>query len=169
MKFNKNIVAFTICLAMYSPIKGEESTEEANRLSDKQEMIISEVASTAVGAVITAVANAIQSAQHQYPVSLDRAHEILQKLMDNLVEGSTFEINDVKYIVTQAQKSLTFENESQANDYQTISQEDAVALLEGYANNFSNEVSFSLKFPLDETLYTLEHTIKNNDTTDSNN
>ncbi len=165
MKINKNIIAFAVCLAMVYPVKCEETTEETNRLTNQQETLISEIATAAAQGAISAVENAIEAAQAQNSISLEQAHEILQKLIDSLVDGSTFEINDIKYVVEQAHRSL----ESAATDYQTISQEDALTLLQKYNNNLESEESFSfnLKFKLNETLHTLTAIHNTNAITDA--
>lgn len=107
---NKTILALAICLTIYSPLQCKES-EEANRLTNQQETIISEIASAAAEGVIIAIGNVIEAAQKQHPISLEQAHEMLQKLMDNLTVGMTIEINDVKYVIAQTQKCLNVDNE----------------------------------------------------------
>ncbi len=111
MKTNKSIFAFTVILAACNAIFANESADQnTSRLTNQQESIIAEVATTVAESVITAIGNAIEIAQTQHKISLEQAHTLLQNLMNNLVEGSTFEINDIKYIVT-ANKTMTQENQ----------------------------------------------------------
>jgi hypothetical protein len=164
MKFNKNVIAFAFCLAMVCPVKCNDDIDETNRLTETQENIISEIASTVFESAIAAIDNAIQANQKEHAISIEKAHALLQNLMDSLVEGSTFEINDVKYIVAQVTKNIT--DESVTTDVQAISLEDALELLK----NLENETTFSLKYSLNNTLYTVGTRIKaaNDDTTSNN-
>lgn len=171
MKFNKNIIAFALCLAMVCPVKCNDDMDEVNRLTETQENIISEIASTVFESAITAIDNAIQASQTQHQISIEKAHALLQELMDSLVNGSTFEINDVKYVVGQANKKIIDESTQTISDesIQIISQEDALELLKGYSKNYENEVSFSLKYTLNNIVHTLRHTITTDNDTTSNN
>ncbi len=110
MKTHKTIITFAIILSLYNSAFANESDDINNRLSNQQETIITEIASTVAEGVINAIGNAIDTAQKKHPISIQQAHKMLQNLMLNLVEGSTFEINDIKYIVT-ANKTITEENQ----------------------------------------------------------
>ncbi|MDP3788369.1 MAG: hypothetical protein Q8Q60_03590 [Candidatus Chromulinivorax sp.] len=112
MILNKTMLTLAICLTIYWPLQCKESIQETNRLSNQQETIISAIASAAAEGIIEAIKNALEATQTQHPISLEQAHNKLQKLMDNLDLGMTFEINDVKYVIQQAQKNLDIDNES---------------------------------------------------------
>lgn len=99
MILNKTMLAVAICLMIYCPSQCEEPTKEAKRLTTQQVTIISAIASAAAEGIIAAVESAIEATQTQHPISLEQAHDMVQKLKDNLAVGMTFEINDVKYIV----------------------------------------------------------------------
>ena len=110
MKSHKTIITYAFMLSLCHSAFAHESDKNMNRLNNQQEAIIAEIASTVAEGVINAIGNAIDTAQKKHPISLEQAHNMLQNLMLNLVEGSTFEINDIKYIVT-ANKTMTQENQ----------------------------------------------------------
>jgi hypothetical protein len=110
MKTHKTIITYALMLSLSHSVFTNESDDTTNRLSNQQETIISEIASTVAEGVINAIGNAIDGAQTQHSISIEQAHNMLQNLMLNLVEGSRFEINDIKYIVT-ANTTITQENQ----------------------------------------------------------
>ena len=173
MKFNKNIMAFAFCLAMSCPVKPEESTEETIATE-----MISEIAQDAISIITSAntqelVNEADAIVNNVITTSEADAVTLLEEFTQNLNEGSKFQINGVTYVIETTTKAMntqeetiittiatdvvdsalsTIANEIQASQTHTISQTDAVTLLQAGANSL---VAGS-HFALNGTTYTVE-------------
>jgi len=174
MKNQKNNLTLAICFAFCSSLFAEEET---TRLTDAQEEIITEVVTTATETVLATINDVIQSFQEHHTITLEEAHTLLQQLESNLVNGSTFEINDKVYIINTSRADffsdkvnvlttvaikvvnhimVTISDAIQSVNHQTISQNDAIALLQACAHTLTN----GSQFALNGTIYTVITTIE---------
>jgi hypothetical protein len=107
MFIKKNIFAIAIFLATVSCIKAHDATEEVTQetvkqLTEQQQTVIATIITQVVDQVLDAaldvVTDAIQANQTN-EICLQDAITLLQSQANNLVNGSTFELNGTHYTV----------------------------------------------------------------------
>ena len=138
MNFNKNIVAFAICLAMFSPIKSNDSEEVQNLIGE------------AVNEVMQEAATAINSLESQ-TIDLDAIEQNIinaEQAVENIV---TQVVNSapVQEIVTEIEEVAQI-----IETFITVSMSDASTLIENFNNNLAHGHKFSInnmQFVVDST------------------
>jgi|GEM_PF-2952135 len=146
MKINKNIFAFAICLAMFSPVNASEENSE-----------------------VTQVTEALSQS-----ISTEDASMLLQNIANKLEDGNQFRIDNTIYSITQDTETRisqegenilisimtqvinaaisTVAGEIQSMQTNIISKEEAVSILEACANSLVD----GSQFELNDTTYTIE-------------
>ncbi len=136
MKTNKKVIVLAICLAMFAPTRCDESIEETIQETE----------------IVQLQAIEIEEAQ----LLLERMIEVLNSFADNLVDDIQFKLNDRMYAVEFDTKKITVEEQDalativtdvvdsaldaiadkiQEMQIHTVSQEDAMTLLQTTANS----------------------------------
>ena len=112
MKFQKNFLAFALLISTIT-IKAQEENIITKGLTEKQEEIITAVATAVVHGLATTVDQAIDALQPVKKITPEQARQLLQAILDNIEEGVTFELNDTRYVVADDKKAI-FNNEEDA-------------------------------------------------------
>ncbi|MBV8660947.1 MAG: hypothetical protein JO129_02280 [Candidatus Dependentiae bacterium] len=133
MNFNKNIAALAICLAMFSPIKSNDS-EEINKLTGIEEAIATEVAEEAVELAIQEATTVVNSPEGQ---ALE--NEAVQAVNSTPVQEV---VNNVEQVIEAINSTIT------------VSTDEASALIADFNNNLTHGNKFTInnmEFVVDAT------------------
>ncbi len=78
---------------------GIYTNEDQTRLTEKQEEVVAAVATAVIHGTATLVDQVVDATQPVKKITRAHAQQLLQTILDNLEEGFTFELNDVRYVV----------------------------------------------------------------------
>ncbi len=161
MKFNKNIFAFAIYLAMSSPVTSQDN-EETIAQDISQE--ITEQAVTRIESDLTEEFVATTQAPVQHEISDEEAYYIIKSFAETIVDGNTFTVHNRSFVLettralSPAQQAIitsilsdilnsavaTIADEIAEYQHNPISQHDALVLLQTFANSLVPGSSFEL-------------------------
>jgi len=182
MNSHKNIIALAFCLAMICPIKC--TSEEENITNTTSHIMTQNLSTSEVKSIKT------------YEISIEQALELLDVATNNINENTKFIVNDTNFTITHDETRLndkieqaiteiaiqvidsaisTILEEIQSLQTHEISQQDAVAMLQAFAQTLVpgsqfelNDISYTIKNPTKEQTEVIETITTNVENTDSN-